>query len=273
MPSRVQEVKPKPKTTLKSKALKGEERVRQVQKVKVTTPKAAATAQRVTRSQSRLKALETTPATSPGGTVKRTGDVGAILRRFRDRAAKRERIATGRYQTSTGPVSISGLNKQRMSQARKADYGDKTFGGLPDYDQIRSNLPRSAFKAIYDPSYKPPNDATDEQKLATSLTTSLLNVSEPDRAKGIDKPMRARARHALAKPTSTHLLDPDSNPLVGAKGPERGRKIMSGEEAPHADLKDSILNYASDSSGDDAEPGAIRERKNKRALLTPFEDE
>ena len=215
------------------------------------------------------KSLAKVPTTT-GGVVKRKGKAQDVLKRWKSRAEARGQVfETGRFQTSAGPITIGhGFQEQRMTQGRKGDYEDETFGSLPPYAKLRKELPRSTAQAVYDPAYTNPPDATARQRLGTALSVGLPNVSEAQRAPGYDKYVRARARHVIAKPGSTDLFDPASNPAVTETGGGKlAREMMEMDDKDlHPDSKASILGYASDSSDDDEpRPGVYR-----KGLLKPI---
>ncbi len=177
-----------------------------------------------------------------------------LLRWSKRGTARRERgrFATGRYRTSTGPITIGGLFGQRMTQARKEDYDEETYGRLPPYASLKTDLPRWAMAALYKPLTKTQRQKlTTKQKLAASLSTSLPNVSEEDRAPGIAKLTRALARQHVADPSKPHPFDTGVNPAVSTAA--EARDLMSGETALNKSQKSAIEDYASDSSDEEAD--------------------
>ena len=162
----------------------------------------------------------------------------------------RGRFETGRYDTSTGPVTVSGLNRQRITQGRREDYSGESFGGMPPYSKIKPDLKPESVRALYDSSPDLP-EMDEKQRLATSLATTLTNVSEADKAPGIDKLIRAQARRRNSDPTAPHPLDPSVNPAVSTAA--KARQVMSGQIPLTTDQRRGIDEYASDSSDEEEE--------------------
>lgn len=173
--------------------------------------------------------------------------------------ARRQRgqIATGRYSTPTGPVTLSGGfgQRQRMSQTRRSDYDDETLGSYPSYRDVRQQVPASALAAISDPSYSGSSSLSARQRMATSTAVSL-QVSEEHRAPGYSKLVRALTNRHRADPTAPHPLDPSVN--VAITSADRARRLMSGTDPLNPDHRAAIDGYASDSSDEDDDYGVIR---------------
>jgi hypothetical protein len=192
-----------------------------------------------------------------------------LHRWFKRGSARRERgrFATGRYRTSTGPISISGVFGQRWTQARKEDYEGETFGSVPPYATLKKELTREKLRSIF--SKLPPSQIkklTPRQRLAASLAVGLPNVSEEDRAPGIGKLTRALARQRIAEPKKPHPFDASVNPAVSTA--EEARDLVSGKTKPGPHQESAIDKYASDSSDDEAEDFARRS-----GILEPLEDD
>ena len=189
---------------------------------------------------------------------KRTAPVRlAAWKRRSDARKAKQRFLTGRYDTDAGPISISGLNNQRMTQARKGDYGDETFGSLPPYAKLKSSLPPHGVRGLYTRLKK--KDVakwTHKQRLATALTMGLQHGSENDRAPGLAKLIRAVARRHDADPTTPHPLDVDVNPAVSTA--DEARDLMNGVTPLNPDQTAAIDDYASDSSDSEDEDMGIR---------------
>lgn len=116
------------------------------------------------------------------------------LERMRQRGEARRgrnRISVGRYQTPTGPTTLSGLFGQRMTQSRMEDYGNQTFGSVPPYSGLQANLPDNALPPLRDAQAEVPIGLSHRQRLAASLTHSLAHGSEEDRAPGTSAYFRA----------------------------------------------------------------------------------
>ena len=182
------------------------------------------------------------------------------LKRWRQRSEARKakaRFLTGRYTTSTGPITISGLHNQRMTQARMGDYGNQTFGSLPPYAHLRAALPPQGERALYT-KLKPSEVRawTHRQRLAASLTAGLQHGSENDRAPGFGKLVRALARQFNADSSKPHPLDVAVNPAVSTA--DEARDLMSGTTALNAHQQSAIEGYASDSSDDDDDDMPLR---------------
>ncbi len=156
------------------------------------------------------------------------------LRRMRERGeARREargRVPTGRYQTPTGMTTVSGLFGQRMSQARKEDYGGETFGSTPPYAGLQANIPDAAVANLGYPQAAVPTGLTHRQRLAVALTHTLANASEEDRAPGYGSYSRAMARdYARTGGQDSHPLHASVNPArISA---EEARDLMAGRTA------------------------------------------
>lgn len=177
-----------------------------------------------------------------------------LLRWSKRGSARRERgrFARGRYQTSTGPITIGGLFGQRMTQARKGDYNEETYGSIPPYASLKKDLPGWAMAAIYKQLPKAQlKKLTTRQKLAASLSTGVSNISEEDRAPGIAKLTRALARQRVADPTKPHPFDASVNPAVSTA--EEARDLVSGKTKLNKSQKSAIEDYASDSSDEEAD--------------------
>jgi hypothetical protein len=201
------------------------------------------------------------PSTAP---LKPPRDPAAVrMKRAAERQkARNERgpFETGQYDHNVGIVGISGINRQRIAQTNKANYGGETFGSFPDYRDVRANLDYpGAHRAIYDPDFKPPSGLTHKQRIATGLGAALSNVSEDYRAPGIGKFIRAAARRHDSDPSLEHPLDPAINPAVGPKGPELSRQLMTGVGLTEAQ-KDAFDGYASDSSDEEEDHFPTRTR-------------
>lgn len=181
--------------------------------------------------------------------------------RWQDRSEGRkedERLPTGRYETLTGPVTVSNLFKQRMTQARKEDYGDESLGSVPDYAEVMKNLPDKALKSAM-LGGKVPGKLTNKEKLATSLASTLTHVSEEDREPGYGKFARALTRKYL-EDGSEHPFDPTVNPAVGKGGAKRMRDVLSGKTPLTKSQREAIDKYASDSSDEDEKYYGLRKK-------------
>lgn len=205
--------------------------------------------------------LRSGATTDAGGKKKGTKKLSAkkspterLHRWFKRGSARRERgrHVTGRFQTSTGKVTVSGVFGQRWSQTRKEDYGGETLGSVPPYSAVKSELPDWALRAVHAKlSAAQRKKLTKRQRLAASLATALPNVSEEDRAPGIGKLTRALARQRVADPTKPHPFDASVNPAVSTA--EEARELVSGKTKLGAAQKSAIEGYASDSSDDEAD--------------------
>jgi hypothetical protein len=184
------------------------------------------------------------------------------MRRWQKRSAARKargRLGTGRYDTPTGPVTVSGLFGQLMTQTRKADYGNKSLGSVPDYSTVRAHLPDSALSAALFGG-KPPGTLSHHQRLAASIASALTNVSEEDREPGYGKFARALGRKRLADRTAAHPFDPAVNPAVVKGGAAKMRDLLSGNVPLNKAQRDAVDGYASDSSNEGKPNYAIRRR-------------
>jgi hypothetical protein len=201
-------------------------------------------------------------------------DAAARLARWNRRGTSRresQRVGSGRYEFGQPPaaapgsteipgklpVTISGMNRQRIAQTNRANYGDETLGSIPKYSGMQQHLNYpGATKALFEPGFAPPGGLTQRQKMATGLAATASNVSEPDKAGGADKLIRALARRHDANPGAPHPLDPAVNPMV--RSAPYGRSVMSGETELNEHQIAAIDGYASESSDEDAAPWPIR---------------
>ena len=186
-------------------------------------------------------------------------DANERLLRARKRSeGRKERgdFSTGVFDTQTGPVTVSGGpgGRQRMIQGNKANYEGETFGSYPEYEDVRRALPAAALPLLVDPRASAP-PMNPRQRLATSLGTGLVNVAEDYRSSGSGKFTRPLVRAHIAKPdTYPHPFDPSFNPGAGPSGPERLRKVVSGETPLTAPQREAIDHYASESSESESLP-------------------
>ena len=189
------------------------------------------------------------------------------LSRANDRGKARKaraRQQTGRYDTSAGPVSVSGINRQRISQGRKDDYGGHTYGGMPSYRAVAGNFPDEGAQAIYDPDADV-SGFDDQESLSTALAISLSNVSEEDKAPGYGKFVRALARRRTAKGTSVpDPLDADVNPASTRGGAQKARDLMEGNTPLNDDQEAAVLGYLSESSDEEDDYAWEREKLLRR---------
>lgn len=161
----------------------------------------------------------------------------------------RERIATGRYDTPTGPTTVSGIHRQRMTQSRREDYGGETFGSLPAYDDIQGNLPDEALPLLSDRHASKPQ-MTDREKLATSLSHTLVHGSEEDRAPGTSSYFRAMNRDFIR--TAGDGLHPLSTENFPARSTaQEQRDLMEGRTALSEQQRRALENDSGASSGED----------------------
>lgn len=192
--------------------------------------------------------------------------------RAQARIKRNGRIKTGRYQTQTGPITISGGpgGNQRMTQSRGEDYGGETYGrGYAPYSSVQKDLPEEALPALVDPNAKLPKALTDRQKLATSIGLGLTYISEPDRAPGYDKAERAFINQRIAEGAKApHPFDPSLN--VAVSSAQEARDFMSGAKLTSAQRK-AIDDYLSSSS--DEEEESYAERTGIVAEMDEDEDE
>ena len=171
----------------------------------------------------------------------------------------RQRFPTGRYDSATGPVTVSGMNRQRIGQTRKSDFGGETMGSIPPYTKVRDAMDYpGAANAIHDPDFVPPDDLTNTQRMGTALAVTLSNVSEGDKIKGISKYIRALSRRHKKDGNAPHPLDPAVNPAVRKGGAKAGRAFMAGEGEMSDDQLAAIEGYASDSSDEDEDDFVTR---------------
>jgi len=209
-----------------------------------------------------------TVSVSVGAPVQRVSSKGQDqLRRWAKRGRLRKakhRIAPGRYSTPTGNVTVTGLFGQRMTQARKDDYGGETLGSVPSYSDVRANLPDRALNALL--GGKVAGKLTSRQRLAASLGTALTHVSEEDREPGSSKFVRALIRRRLAKPTAEHPFDEAVNPAVGFGGAAKMRDFLEGKRPLTEPQREAVDQYASDSSDDDDPYHALRKGIIKKEL-------
>ncbi|HEU0055429.1 MAG TPA: DUF4157 domain-containing protein, partial [Longimicrobium sp.] len=183
---------------------------------------------------------------APGATAEERMD------RWRQRGEARKargRLPTGRYQTPTGPVTVSGLWGQRMTQGRMEDYDDETFGSVPPYSGIRG-LPDTVLPPMVNP-HAPTGGLSEREKLGSSLGTSLVHASEEDREPGSSKFIRALIRRRIANPAAPHPFHASVNPSVPTGGAAAMRALLRGDTAPNADQRAAVDGYASDSSDED----------------------
>lgn len=192
------------------------------------------------------------------------------MKRWAARDEKRKaraRFETGQYDHNAGIVGIAGFNRQRISQTNKDNWGGDSLGKIPDYVDVRKNLNYpGAYRAIYDPDFRPPPGLSNSQRIATVLSASLSNVSEADKIPGIPKFIRAAARRHDSDSSLEHPFDPAMNPAAGKKGAQPSREFMAGKSGLTASQRDAIDNYASDSSADEDDyfakrTGMLRKRK------------
>ena len=195
-------------------------------------------------------------------------DAAARVARWHQRGIARketQRIPPGRYKVGGGglPVTVSGMNRQRIAQTSRKNYEDQTLGSIPPYSKMEKHLNYpGAVQSLYDPDFEPPDDLTVQQKMATALATTASNVSEPDKAGGADKMIRALARRADAESDAPHPLSSAVNPMVETA--VHGRSVMSGETDLNEDQIAAIDDYASSSSDEEEAPWALR-----NSLLVP----
>ena len=194
-----------------------------------------------------------------GDRTRRPSTAEDRMRRASARGAKRategRTTGAGRYQTTSGPVTVSpGHHGQLMTQSRKGDYNDETFGSYPAYNAVRAQLP--SVTPLYDPDATAPPTATPRQELATSLARTMGNVSEEQRAPGYGKYSRALARHHDRNPTAPHPLDPTVN--VAITSAQSARDLMGGRTPLTRDMRSAVDDGMSDSS--DEEDGAFPAR-------------
>lgn len=189
-------------------------------------------------------------------------DAASRVARWHQRGIARketQRVSPGRYRVGGGslPVTVSGMNRQRISQTSKKNYEDQTLGAIPPYSKMQKHLNYpGAVQSLYDPEFEPPDDLTVQQKMATALATTASNVSEPDKAGGADKLIRALARRHDAESDAPHPLSSDVNPMVETAA--YGRSVMSGETELNEDQVAAIDDYASSSSDEEEAPWAVR---------------
>ena len=182
----------------------------------------------------------------------------------RGRARKeKNRFNRGRYQTKTGPITIAGFNRQRISQGNKADYSKKSLGRIPPYSKMRDYMKKGDEQHIYDPDAKVRGRMSVERKLATSISIGASNVSEEDKAPGIAKVIRAEARAYHAGKIKTHPLHPKVNPAV--ESAKRARDFMAGKEKLNKEQRISIDEEFSSSSEEEDDHWATR-----TGVMTPI---
>ncbi len=161
----------------------------------------------------------------------RHGTAEDRLERMRERGERRKeihgRIPTGRYDTPTGPTTLSGLFKQRMTQSRKGDYGGQTFGSVPPYSGLQAVIPPNALSTLSDRHSPGPQGLSDRQRLATSLAHTLTNASEEDRVPGTSSYNRAIVRDYVR--TGGQGYHPLSTALLPARSSaQEQRDLMEG---------------------------------------------
>jgi hypothetical protein len=149
------------------------------------------------------------------------------------------------------------MNRQRISQTNRNNYEDQTLGSIPPYSEMERHLNYpGAVQSLFDPEFTPPDDLSPHQQIATAVATTASNVSEPDKAGGADKLIRALARRHIAEPDAPHPLSPQVNPMVTTAA--HGRSVMSGETELNEDQIAAIDGYASSSSDEEEAPWALR---------------
>lgn len=189
-------------------------------------------------------------------------DAASRLARANQRGIQRkatQRVPAGRYLVGGGevPVTISPIYRQRISQTRRENFDNRTLGSIPKYSRMQENLNYpDAPRALFDPGFTPPRGLSPEQRMATGLAAAASNVSEPDKAGGADKLIRALARRHISEPGAPHPLDPAVNPMVTSA--PYGRSVMSGATKLNADQQAAVDRYFSDSSDSEDPPFALR---------------
>ena len=179
------------------------------------------------------------------------------LARMRQRGLARRgrgRIPTGRHQTPTGMVTMSGLFGQRMTQSRRGDYGGETFGSVPPYARLQGNIPNNALPNLRDPQAPVPRGLSNRQRLGTSLAFSLAHGSEEDRAPGTSAYFRAMTGDYIRRGyEGDHPLSIESFParstaqeqrdLMEGRTPltERQRRALEDDSEPSSDEDDDYF--------------------------------
>lgn len=192
-----------------------------------------------------------------GNRRRRHGTAEERLARMHDRGVARSdrgRIDTGRYDTPTGPTTLSGLFGQRMTQSRQSDYGGESFGRLPPYAGLQGNIPDAALPLLANRNAPAPA-LSDRQRLATALTHTLAHGSEEDRAPGTSSYFRAMTRDYRR-----HQGD-GQHPLSVANFPARStaqeqRDLMEGRTALSEQQRRALEDDSGESS-DEEDPHYI----------------
>lgn len=174
--------------------------------------------------------------------IKRMHDRGIVRR-------DRERIPKGRYNTPTGPTTISGLFRQRMTQSRQEDYGGETFGSVPSYQDIQNNIPDAALPLLSSRDSSIPV-LTDRQRLATSLSHSLVHGSEEDRVPGTSAYFRAINRdYVRTQRNGHHPLSTENFPA--RRTAQEQRDLMEGRTKLSAQQRRALEVDSGESSDED----------------------
>lgn len=134
-----------------------------------------------------------------------------------------KRLDPGRYQTPTGPFTLSNLWGQRMTQSRKDDYDGETFGSVPPYSKLKK-LPKESFPPLLGGQTDESLPAKD--RLATTLASGLVHGSEEDREPGAGKFIRSLIRWFINGRESIHPFDNSVNPSVDRGGAEKMRNLL-----------------------------------------------
>ena len=195
-----------------------------------------------------------------------------------ERRKERGRFAAGRYLTTTGPGTISGMFGQRMAQTRASDYGGHTLGSLPSYDAIRSELfasPELKILAARSIAGELPQaeiaalGLTGAQHNALTLANIVSNVSESDRNPGYAKYLRGASRAYLANPEEgLHPLDYAMNPATEHGGAGKAREFLATPEQWSESHIAAAEAMSDDSDAEADDYGPLRKR-----MLVPIADD
>ncbi len=121
------------------------------------------------------------------------GPAEDIRRRAGERGAVRRannRFAAGQYDAATGPVGVSGMNRQRIAQTNKDNYNDETMGSIPPYSAMQAEMAPEDVAFIHDPAARRSPGMPTRRRMAAGLAMTASNVSEEDKAPGIGKKAR-----------------------------------------------------------------------------------
>ena len=172
------------------------------------------------------------------------------------RGASRQPIQKGRYDTPTGPVTVSSRAGQLIAQTRREDYGDATHGSIPSYPAVAASVPHRALPSLL--SRPASGGLTGKEASATSLASVLAHASEEHAAHGAGKLQRALVRRAISEP-SFKPYDPKVNPAVPTGGHRAQQDLLARRASLTEEQRRTIDKYASDSSDDEAPQYPFRE--------------